>query len=319
MRNQVTILAILCVTAACSPKGDEAAANGVAVTENIAESSALTDDESLRTVPTPAATTGTWYQAGAYRLRSRASGVSIAPTPDLPVVVYEKKDEPYCDDNASPQSAEGKWARARGWRISSEDKLGPLTIVSVLRRGKHGRGGECVAIDGRFLVFDHGRPIATIVTASVEGYQLNQLETMATGALRLWSGSQEPPYGDLALKGRDLEITPLPPSDKVCDGRRTMPNVFAKPIQEARKKLFAAGWRPVTRRRQLPVLDEDGYGELWSGADYLYNEGVREVDECEPRDQCSFTYRARGAKVMILAQSERVTAYLVDCAEPRVR
>ncbi|MES2449920.1 MAG: hypothetical protein V4610_05065 [Pseudomonadota bacterium] len=305
---------MLCLTAACSPKGSDSASNHMAMAENIAVPQSQARDDRYRTVPTPATTTGTWYQAGAYRVRSRAAGVLIAPTPDLPSVAYEKKDDPYCHDNPPPKTVEGKWVRSRGWRVSEEDRLGPFTVVGVLRRGEHGPGGECQAIDGRFVVFDHGRPIATVVTASVDGYQLNQSEVMASGALRLSSGPEEPPYGDLILVGRDLEITPLPPSDKVCDGRRTLPNIFARQIVDARKSLFAAGWNPVSRHRRLPALDNDGYGEVWSGADYLYHDGVTEVEDCDPRSRCQLGYRARGAKATVFTRGDEVTAYVVDCA-----
>jgi len=275
------------------------------------------DDEAYRTVPIPTTRIGTWYRAGAYRIRSRTPAVTIAPTPDLPIIPHDARDNPYCPGIEAPQTAAGKWARARGWRVSGEEALGPLTAVNVLRRPDNSLAGDCQAIDGRVVVFDREQPIASVATTSTDGYQISWSEPMASGALRLTANIVEAPFGDLSLNGHDLEVAPIPPADRVCNDRTSVPNIFAKPIQTARKTLAKAGWAPVPTRRTLPVIDDEGYGDIWSGADYRYHDGITEVTDCEPHGRCSFAYRTPGASIEVITQGDSVTAYAVTCASAR--
>lgn len=315
MRGRTGVLAILCLVAGCSGKADGnavAAATPRAPTKPAPPAISAHDDR-YRTLFTPAVSMATWYPAGAYRVRSRAPAVAIAPATDLPLIRHEPGDNAFCPD-PRPETPEGKWAQSRGWQIGSEDTLGPLTIVTVLRKFINGSGGECVAIDGRSLVFDHGKPIASIVTVSVDGFQLARSEETERGAIRLIGAIEAAPYGDLVVKGRDIEIEPLPPSDTACHGKQIVPNIFGQPIQVARRILRRAGWRPVPTRRHLPVLDDNGMGDGWDGADYLYADGITEVTECEPHGQCSLGYRTRGATSTVVTESGTVTWYWIDCA-----
>ncbi|MEP7005661.1 MAG: PASTA domain-containing protein [Sphingomonas bacterium] len=233
------------------------------------------------------------------------------------MIIREKQDDAYCPDKPKAETPEGRWAVARGWRISSERKLGQLVAVNVVRHLEHDVGGLCISIDGQFLLFDHGRPIASVMTVSEYGYQLGFLSETERGGFRIESGLKEPPFGDLFVKGDDIDIEPLPPSETWCDGKKPVPNIFGKPIQEARKILRRAGWKPVPRYRRLPAIGDDGKGDIFSGEDYLYHDGVTEVVGCEPRGQCWLDYRSGQATAEILTQGEHVTNYGVDCDDRR--
>lgn len=315
------IFAILCLASACSAKDDENASTATPHqrAKPVPVSATPVSDERYRTIFTPAVRVGTWYRAGAFRVRSVAPGVSIAPTPDLPVISYEKGDDPYCPTIARAETPAGKQARSLGWRVGNEGSFGPLTIVSVLRKAVHGPGGECQAIDGRLLLFDHGRPIATIVTVSPDSYQFGSWKKTTRGALRLETGLREPPYGDLYIQEQDIDIEPLPPSDTGCNGQKTVPNIFGKPIKDAREILRRAGWEPIPMHRQPPVVNSNGMGDVWVEEDYFYRDGITEVTNCDHRGLCVFQYRSGRATVVVYTQGEPVTAYDLNCVDRRLK
>lgn len=257
--------------------------------------------------------TGIWYRAGAFRVRSLMPGVSIAPTSDLPVVPRLANDNSDCPSTAQPKTPEGKWVLSRCWRITDEDRFGPLTMVNAMRSFALGFNSDCHPIAGRFLLFNGGKIIATIVTTSPDDADFGRWEKTTGGGLRLTTVPDEPPFGDLFVRGRDVDIEPLPQSEKACDGTKTMPNVFGKPIETARRILRRAGWRAVPVQYSFEDLD-DGDFELR----HYYGKGITEVTTCEPHSWCEFGYRSGRATALMFSQGGAVTSRDVDCDGHRV-
>jgi len=302
------ILAILCLTG-CSAADER---NDAAVA---ARAQATTQPSKKASVHSPAPRIGTWYSAGPYRVRSLVPGVFIVPAVNLPVVDYIGDQDRFCGTlYETPGTAEGKWARSRGWRPGLEMALGQLTMVNVMRRYDYQAQG-CGQIDGKVILFDHGRPIAaiTVKLPPAVNLSIDNWEKMRSGAVRLkeeWT----PPYGDLTIAGRDIEIRPLPASDPVCRRKQAVPNVFGQEIQRARTILRSAGWKPV--RTILPVYPRDSDGSLVIDdltRFALHEEGIKEAAYCAPTGVCGFEYRSNGASLTVTTEGETVFDYSVTC------
>ncbi|GAA0314055.1 hypothetical protein GCM10009087_25540 [Sphingomonas oligophenolica] len=264
--------------------------------------------------PAPILKTGIWYQAGSYRVRSLVPNVSIAPSLDLPVVAYKKYESDFCgSEGPIRETPEGRWARSRGWRVDDQGTFGPLTVVSVLRRYDY-QAQFCGQVDGRIILFDHGKPIASVHVgdADDEG-QVDGLGVRANGALRL-TNMWFKPFGDLFVEGRDIEVRPLPRSDSICDGAATLPNVFGKPIAQARSILGRSGWKADPQPPPVVTKNPDGSLEFENSDDYnMYNRGFKEEKNCDPRGFCEFHYKRGEIKVMLYTQGEEVVQHYEEC------
>lgn len=315
MGGRSGVLAALCLLAACSAKHEDkeaaAAPSRDRATPMQATASAL--DNGNQTLFAPAVRTGIWYQAGAYRVRSLVPNVSIAPTPDLPTIAYRKDENDFCGEyHPTQRTPEGKWARSRGWRVGEEIVLGSVTIVNVLRRYGY-EAQACNQIDGRTVLFDHGRPIAAIhVGKPDDTLQAEELVDMGNGAIRL-KNLWVKPFGDLFVKGHDVEIRPLPPADTICD-KAILPNVFGKSFSRARSILRGSGWKPdpVAAPALLENVDGNLYSEDRTASD-LRKQGYTEVNNCNPMSFCEFHYRRGKLRVMLYTQGDEVVQHFEDC------
>ncbi|GAA0314070.1 hypothetical protein GCM10009087_25560 [Sphingomonas oligophenolica] len=246
---------------------------------------------------TPSPRPGRWEHAGAYLVRSREPKLWIVPTSNLPTIPYSPTSKSVAHDGGSPELCErivslteprtsaGRWARARGWRVAFEAPLGPLTATVLVRRYIYTFQG-CWSFDGRIVLFDRDKPVATVITAPTELIQIGLVEPTERAALRVETISNDVPFGDLVFSHGRIEAEPLPPQDMVCDGRAAVPNVFGVPIIEASRVLRGAGWRPVPP--PTSKLAEN------LGVAARYDKGLSEVTECTPMAVCGFQYRSRG-------------------------
>ena len=339
MGRSLILVAVL-LLAACSPQAKHGAAKSDGASHRptatgVSAGFVGTDwvgGRVVRSIMTPASSPGVWEKAGEYQVRSRVRTVWIVPTADLSTIPYASSSEdPGSGDNPrdmrsaegcdrtrvmEPKTSAGKWVRGRGWRVAAEETLGPLTAVVALRRYVY-ETGTCWPFDGRIILFRGNRPLATVLTAADQVLQIGALERTERGALRLETGSEHAPLGDLMLEGTSIEVEPLPSSDVVCAGRGRIPNILGMNIRQGRRLLRNGGWMPVTMPRANPRED--------LGAASEYDEGLTEVSECGPRALCGFRYRAAGITIEFAAEgSESVYAYQVDCGrhlhhrEPRV-
>lgn len=307
------ILVILCMMAACSVKDDSGKSAKTSSRQRLKPAQATVYGMGNENFFASAARTGVWYPAGAYRVRSLVPGVSVAPLPDLPVIAYKKDANDFCgEDYPTQHTPEGKWARSRGWRIGDEIVFGPVTIVNVLRRYYY-EAQACNQIDGGAVLFDHGRPIAAIhVGKPDDTLQVEELGDVEKGALRL-KNRWVKPFGDLLVKGHDIEIRPLPSTETLC-GEAILPNVFGESFARARSILGRWGWKPDPVA--APTLSKDIDGNLYSDdrtASDLRKQGYTEVNNCNPMSFCEFHYRRGKIKVMLYTQGDEVVQHFEDC------
>lgn len=243
-------------------------------------------------------------------------GVFIVPVKDLPQIRYEGDRDSFCEtQSTAPTTAQGKWARSRGWRVGVETRLGELTLVNIMRR-YHYEAQACGQDDGQILLFRDDRPVAAISVLSPkrsDTLAIEMLDDQESGAIRL-RNQWVVPFGDLVVTGRDIEIRSLPASDAVCRGKLKIPNIFGQPIQQARMTLASAGWRAARTRPPVYTTNPDGSLTIENHSHFgLYKEGITEVSGCAPTGFCDFEYRSKRARLTVSTMGERAVSYLVAC------
>ena len=268
----------------------------------------------LAAVPPPPETVILSHAVGRYSLRSNVPKIRIVPTTELPAISGDptQPSDASCDSWGliKAKSPEGRWAQSRGWRVADEQMLGPVRAVVMLRRYEY-ETEVCWAVDGRIVLFDGGKMIATITTKPGEPLQVGAMWRTERGTLRIVTGSRDQPFGDLVISDGHIAVEPLPPWDTSCHGRERIPNIIGMQIEDARKALGHAGWKPLRSPRVDP--------EVIDAAGSRYDQGLTEVVTCAPQSSgvCLFQYRSPGA-TMLVSQGDNsgtgaVFSYDVDC------
>ena len=315
MKSRSAVLAILCLAAACSAKdsrnGSVAAARHPSHTAPTNAPASSTDSQ-RKPVYTSAVREGIWYQAGRYRVRSLVPDAAIVPIGDLPIITHENPEKDFCGHDNVGSGAEARWSLSRGWRINYETTLGPIRLINVFRHYEP-VNAICYQVDARIILFEHGVPIATILSGAMGEGPIEILENAGRGALRLVNEVGDPPFGELFLKGRDIEIRPLPPADRICDDT-ILPNVFGKPIGRARTILHRSGWESEPQPPPARFRDVDGNLSVDNYHDYdLYKNGFKERSDCNPMGFCDFNYRHGKTSIKLHTYDEKVVDYFETC------
>jgi hypothetical protein len=92
------------------------------------------------------------------------------------------------------------------------------------------------------------------------------------------------PVGDIRLaENQSVDVEPLAAEEQVCEGKATAPNVYGKPITDARRAILAEGWEPF---QSPPPSYSDPLG------DDLRKMGIVEATDCSGTDfaYCSYYY-----------------------------
>lgn len=228
---------------------------------------------------------------GHIAVQSSVRGYSLIPTDALPRIERARASVAMCDDwgEIDPQTPGGKAAKALGWRVTEEQPIGRLTAVTILRRYQRWAGIPCVPLTSKIAFFDAGTIVAVLDPEPNPILSPAALARMADGALRIWTTMPSPPIGDLTFDGKTLRLSATAPVDTVCDGRVKIPNLFRKPIQQAREIVMKAGWKPY--RPDGPIDRETDASEYYR----YYRKGITEIDHCavDSVGQCLFYYRSR--------------------------
>jgi hypothetical protein len=104
--------------------------------------------------------------------------------------------------------------------------------------------------------------------------------------------------------------------DTICDGQVKIPNLFRKPITEARAILIRRGWKPD---RLGPIDRETNASEYQR----FYRKGITEIDSCaaDGVGQCLFDYKSRHGLLEVETgqledeDKEGAINYSMDCAK----
>lgn len=241
-----------------------------------------------------------------WSFHSAIEDIRFTPTNGLIRIERATDSADYCDRGFVIRAATpgGKRAERLGWRVTSEERLGPLTAVGIVRSYHDGFSATCWPVDGNIVIFEGARAVGILYAEAKSDYRIGPAWTTWDGKVRLYSLMQLPPIGDLSLRRRTVRLDRLAAVDRFCKGRVAVPSVYNLSIFAARRKLRAAGWLPVpTPKRDYDLM-------LGTKYDASYHEkGVPEVIECMGTGWglCLFGYRS--GKDRLTVRTTTVDAY----------
>ncbi|WP_419898571.1 PASTA domain-containing protein [Roseomonas sp. USHLN139] len=259
---------------------------------------------------------GAWAQAPGLRVQSQVEGLAFTPLAALPPAP-RGADGRLCGFAKPGETPAGRLVSRAGWAVTGEEKLGRLQAVSFAGEFQPGTSGSCEIRQGNVALFEgeqilavaYARPgarrsIGAILPLEIAGQP---------GGLRLWDGDfLSQPLADLrAQPDGTLALQPLAPEETRCQGRVTLPNLYGKPITEARRLLQARGWTPVPGERQG--------SDIGGREEALAQAGVVEVDSCSGTGfgYCRFGYRSGSALLDVTTVGDNpvpsVSDYGVRC------
>lgn len=259
--------------------------------------------------------------AGALRVQSTVEAVRITPLQRLPQAprsaagVARTACGHLLEEARTPA---GREVALAGWGVTGEVSIGPYQAVSFVGAFERGTSGSCQLSQGNIGLFRGADLLAVAYAASNNGRTIGRAVAFERDGLRIWDGDfLSQPLADLRL-GADgsLTIQPLAAQEAVCNGAASIPNIYGRPINEARSLLQRSGWVPAVSpgRAAREQLDE-------RVAD-LVRRGVPEVEDCSGTGFgfCRYGYRGTAGTLSVTTVGDNdfpaVSGYGVRCGAP---
>lgn len=169
--------------------------------------------------------------------------VAISTLPPPPA----QDGEAFCGNLiAEASTPAGRIVEERGWAVTAEQPLGPLTAVSFVGTQIQGTSGSCEFLNGNVGIFQGSELLAIVYGTNVDRPLIGRIAPFATNAVRIWDGDLlSQPVADLDLSGEGyVRVMPLAESEQFCGGGRSVPLIYGLQITEARNLLAEHGWSP---------------------------------------------------------------------------
>ncbi|WP_459463598.1 hypothetical protein [Rhizobium sp. No.120] len=231
-----------------------------------------------------------WFAAPAsakdqIALKSEVPGLKItrlAKLPDAPA--SDSSGTPSCGVLPEAKSAGAKTASDLGWGVTGEAKFGPYEAVSFAAEFDQATGSACAIDQGNVALFDGSNLFALIYADKNSKLTIGRITAVKDHLRILDGGLVQMPIGEIRLESGNVEVKPLAAEEQVCDGKAVVPNVYGKPITEARQAIIAKGWQPF---QSPPPSYPDPFG------DSIRKMGIVETTDCAGTGlaYCSYYYR----------------------------
>lgn len=222
----------------------------------------------------------------------RISEIPIAPA----INISEGNGWPEDCAAKKTKNAQASAAEAKGWLVRDAISAGSYTFVLVYSQAEAIHKDGCWIKNGALLVFRNGIPGAIITVkdgydylTSIGAIQI-QNETGLVN-LRLHPGvSGAPPYADMILSEKNIQIKEIPDTKYICAQKIKTPNVYRHTDDDARMALTNYGWR-----EEKPGPDES---DLF----------------CDTNNHCyiSFTHQSGAGLTIDLADDVVNVTYMCD-------
>lgn len=201
---------------------------------------------------------------------------------------------------ADPTTAAGRLAAKNGWAITGEAEEAGLSFVTFVGAAEQGPSGTCILGDGNLGIFK-GETLQAVVYApkDSDALSLGTITRPGSGGLRLHDGGGLGlPLADLKVDADRIALLP-PAAEEILCGNRTVPNVYGKPIEEARATIARAGWQPASPPADAAL---DAYPTTAQDKAAFAARGITEVESCSGTGlgYCNFVYaNAAGAPLTL--------------------
>lgn len=259
--------------------------------------------------------------AGAIRVQSLVAALRFVPLQRLPQAPASAAGAARAACGhllAEVRTPAGREVALAGWGVTGEVGIGPYQAVSFVGAFERGTSGSCQLGQGNLGIFRGADLLAVAYAPGNDGRTIGHAVAFERDGLRLWDGDfLSQPLADLRL-GADgsLTIQPLAAEERVCGGAASVPNIYGRPINEARGLLAQSGWSPVVspgrgEREQLDPRVAD-----------LVRGGVTEVEDCSGTGFgfCGYHYRGAAGTLRVITVGDNdfpsVARYSARCGSP---
>ncbi|MEO3473055.1 hypothetical protein AAFN86_14390 [Roseomonas sp. CAU 1739] len=246
-------------------------------------------------------------------VRSEVAALRLVALQRLPNATGAARAE-YCRHLfATPRSEAARRVAAAGWGVTREAAIGPYMAVSFVGSAEAGTSGSCRLGEGNVGLFRGADLVAIAYAPAAGSAAIGSIRPVGPDALRIWDGDVlSQPVADLRL-GADgtVAIVPVAAEDRACAGAAVVPNIYGRPIDQARATLFRHGWKPEPPAG--PRNDAD------TRVADLVRHGVPEVEDCSGTGFgfCGFNYRGAAASLSVTTAGDgpmpTVAGYDVTC------
>lgn len=247
---------------------------------------------------------------------STVEGLNITMFNKLPAAPKAQGDREFCDHLLiEPTTTGGKAAVGQGWGVTGELEIGQLTLVSFVGDFESGTSGSCTLLDGN-VGFFHGSELVALTFANSESEAwIGSIQAFGDAGARIWDGDIVPaPFADITIDDTGLiSIVQVVSEERFCGGQAIVPDIYSKPISEARALLTENGWIPTAS--QAP----EGAGSYRAE---LVKAGLKEVTDCSGTGfgYCGFEYQSAYGTLSVttvgdpeLPTTPSVSRYDVSC------
>jgi hypothetical protein len=234
---------------------------------------------------------------------STVPGIRFIALAQLPRAPASAKSQKECDWLlVKPKTPGGRAAAALGWGVTAEAPLGAYEAVSFASQFTPSTSSSCEITQGNLAIFKDQQLIALAYAAKGAKQSIGRVTVLQEG-LRIWDGDLvASPIAELNfLDGYLFRIDPLASQDSVCAGQGTVPNIYGKPINQARQALISKGWEPLKNPRDLAANKNQYFREI-----NLSQRGVVEVDSCSGTGFafCGYYYRKGSMELIVTTDGD---------------
>ncbi|MDA7551582.1 hypothetical protein N8760_07190 [Rhodobacteraceae bacterium] len=214
----------------------------------------------------------------------------------------------FCDTYAilDPKTLSGIYISEKGWRVLSEQPIGPFEFVSFAGEFQDGLSGSCIINQANVAIFKFGELIGVIYTNSKEDQHIGKL-SMAEGGIVQLSSPRSSPWVDIKILKDQIKIKYRASVQSFCDGSVIVPNIIGKQISEARKSLIEFAWEPIIQTEEVVL----------SFVERMRQSGIVETIDCggTGMGHCSFKYESPKATLWVQSAGDehRVLYHSASC------
>lgn len=206
-----------------------------------------------------------------------------------------------------------------GWIVTSEAPLGRFKVVTFTSGFDPGTSALCFSHNANIAVYDNGTLVALAYAkrpyrgpdSDANPIPLGVVEAIEDkSGLLILTDPPGAPVGELRGDDEYLRLTARAKQHTYCQGRASVPDIYAKGIRAVRKKLLAQGW--------VPARPAEAPGEGDRARDMAQN-GLLEAQTCSGTGvgYCAWTYRSTAGLLHVITVGSdfepAVVGYNVEC------
>lgn len=170
---------------------------------------------------------------------------------------------------SSPNSEEGKYVKSKSWEVTSEVRLDRLTFISFVGRMDWMTSYRCEPMESNIAVFKDGDITHIIYTSEDDDHFIGALSSLENGIIQVLFSASRSPIAEIKVEQELFTLQGVSSSHSYCNGTEIVPNIYNKPVREARNLLIASGWQP-----------REHFDEPMYGARDLREAGIIEALSC---------------------------------------